>query len=238
MLRAAIVDDNSLWRRRESASLLTYADEHNLELECVTYGSCSELVGQQVAPDVLFSDIELEGGESGIDLVHVANELWPDCQVVYVTNHLHYAPEVYSTKHLWFVLKDQFDQRLPEIMQKLLHQFEERDAMVVLNTTARELVSLRCSEIVYVERNTRITNVYITDGTVYQVHERVAVFMGQMPPHSFGRSHGSYAVNLSHVREIGADTIRTTEGWEIPLSRRFARSFKESFLVWADEHAV
>lgn len=239
MLRVVIVDDNPLWLEQESQLLLALAQDWHLELSLNAYPSHTELFEQQrVAPDVLFSDIELGDGDSGIDLVRAVNESWPGCQVVYVTNHLRYAPEVYGTEHVWFVLKDQFEWRLPEVLKKLLSQVDERNATIVLKTMTHDLATIPCLELSYLERSGRITKVHAGDGTIYQVSDRISELIQRLPAGSVARCHGSYAVAFAHVKRIKADSVLTVEGWEVPLSRRFSRTFRDAYLEWVDEHVV
>lgn len=238
-LHAALLDDNEAWLSKEADILHAYARQAGLLLELSAHTSSLALLAAGIpAPDVLFSDIEMGEDDSGISFAQHVHSIWPACQVVYVTNHLRYALDVYTTEHLWFVLKDQFEQRLPEVLSKLLRQMDERDAVIVLKTTSHELVSVPCSDVVYLERNGRITKVYVAGGATYQVPDRVATLLDNLPSESFARSHGSFAVNLSHVRGIDADTVRTTDDWEVPLSRRFTRGFKDAFLGWADRQVV
>lgn len=239
MLRVVIVDDSPHWLERESQLLLARAEEWHLELSLTAYPSHTELFEQQrIAPDVLFSDIELGDGDSGIDLVRAVNELWPGCQVVYVTNHLRYAPEVYGTEHVWFVLKDQFEWRLSEVLKKLLSHVDERNATIVLKTMEHDLATIPCLELSYLERSGRVTNVHAADGTVYQVSDRISELIQRLPAGSGARCHGSFAVSFAHVRKIKSDAVLTVEGWEVPLSRRFSRSFRNAYLEWVDEHVV
>ena len=45
-------------------------------------------------------------------------------------------------------------------------------------------------------------------------------------------------VGLAHVRLVRRDSIVLDAGMEVPLSRRFARGFRERYLTWADDHAL
>lgn len=56
-------------------------------------------------------DIELEL-DNGIQVAGMLNEKWPDCAIIYVTNYLFYAIDIYQTEHIYFVLKEQFEKGL------------------------------------------------------------------------------------------------------------------------------
>lgn len=239
ILRAALCDDEQSWLDVAERILRDYAQQAGLTLELSTYHDRIELLEQQAgAPDVLFSDIELGEDESGIDLVRLVAHRWPRCQIVYVTNFLRYAPEVYVTEHLWFVLKERFADRLPEIMDKLERQMDDDGRVLMVETTGHEMASLPCPQIVSMERRGRTTLIKTAEGTCYQVPDRLPALLDRLPGRVFVRCHASFAVNLNHVRIVRADTMVLDDGSIAPISRRFARGFRNHYLDWADDHAV
>ena len=239
LLRVVIVDDDASWREQAVSLLLSYARREGLELYLDAYASAEDLfANQKSAPDALFSDIELGREVSGIDVVRQAARLWPRCQVVYMTNHLRYAPDVYVTYHLWFVLKESFADRLPEIMHKLLGLLDEAGSLMVVETTDHAVRSVPCREITHLERSKRVTLVHVADGSTFKVPDRLPSLLADLPAGLFARTHGSFLVNLAHVSGISADAVRLDSGTEVPLSRRCARSLRESYLLWADRHVV
>ena len=239
MIRAALCDDEPVWLDEATRILQAYADATAIELEITHHDDAdSLLVTQQLPPDVLFCDIDLAKDETGIDLAHEVNRRWPQCQVVYVTNYLRFAPDVYTTEHLWFVLKNEFERRLPEVMEKLQHQLDDGSQVLVAETTMHEVVSLPCASIVTLERHARITLVITTSGETYQIPDRLPHLLARLPQRVFARCHASFIVNMGHVRLLRADSLVMDEGTQVPVSRRFARSFRNAYLSWADDHAV
>lgn len=101
-----------------------YAEISDLEVSVVTFESGEALFTYKGSPiDVLFMDIDLRE-DNGIRLAKEVNEKWPSCQIVYATNYLYYATEIFHTKHEFFVLKEQFEKKLPEVLQKVIHNWK------------------------------------------------------------------------------------------------------------------
>ena len=238
-IRAVLCDNEPSWIERATRILAEYGRQVRRELKVTSYTGAAELLhASEPAPDVLFCDIELGGAESGIDLVRTLSRRWPRCQIVYVTNFLRYAPEVYETEHLWFVLKDQFGDRLPEIMEKLDRKMDSDGRVLMINTLSHETVVLPCAQLLSLERRGRATTVNTVDGCSYEVPDRLPALLDRLPSRDFARCHASFAVNLSHVRLVRADALVLDDGSELPISRRFARGFRERYLDWADDHVV
>ena len=238
-IRAAVCDDEQTWRQEAERILTAFAQTTGHDLTVAVYDSPSALLAAgDVAPDVLFCDIELAGGESGIDLVRTVAQRWPLCQIVYVTNFLRYAPEVYVTEHLWFVLKERFAERLPEIMEKLERKMDDDSRFLMVQTVAHDMLSIPSPNLVYLERRGRTTTLCTSDGRTYEVPDRLPELLERLPQRSFARCHASFAVNMSHVRIMRTDVLEMDDGSKLPISRRFARGFRERYLDWADDHAV
>ena len=239
-LNIAICDDEASWIDEAVRALEGYARDSDLSLSIETYASGADLLRTtNPAPDLLFCDIELnEEGKSGIDLVAEVSRRWPACQIVYVTNFLRYAPDVYTTNHLWFALKDQFEERLPEIFGKFARLREAKGALLAVTTVNKDLLSIPCEDILYLERRGRTTTIAMCDGSAAEVPDRLPDLLDRLPRRSFARCHGSFAVNLAHVRAVGKDAITLAGGASVPLSRRLARGFRDHYLDWVSDHAV
>lgn len=239
MIRVALCDDEPEWLESSKRSLKSFAEHNGYEFEISSYGNGQSMLNErEIAPDVLFCDIELGEDKSGIDIVREVSRVWPSCQIVYVTNFLRYAPEVYVTEHLWFVLKDRFEERLPEIFEKLLRQMEDGSKALTLQTTDHDILSIPCTQIVSFERSGRTTTVTLADATKHLVPDRLKDLLERAPQRLFARCHGSFAVGLEHVRLVRRDSIVMQGGEEVPLSRRYARSFRERYLDWVEDHAL
>lgn len=238
-MRIAMLDDDEGWVEKASAVMCSYANQGGLALSTYLWKSATDLLeGQEVAPDALFVDIELEDSVNGIDLVREAAKRWPRCQVVYVTNYLRYAPDVYVTDHLWFVLKDDFEKRLPEILEKLARRLDEKRLTLQVKTLERVTVLLPCTSIVYLERKGRATIIHLERGDSHRVADKLVDLLDRLPESVFARCHGSFAVNLGHIRVLRADTLTMSDGSEVPVSRRYAPMLRSGQLEWADRHAV
>ena len=239
MIRVALCDDEPEWLESSRRTLEVFAKQRGFDFEISSYSDGQSMINERDdAPDVLFSDIELGEDKSGIDLVREVSLVWPSCQIVYVTNFLRYAPEVYVTEHLWFVLKDHFEERLPEIFEKLVRQMEDGSKALTLQTTDRDILSIPCTQIVSFERRGRTTTVTLVDASRYFVSDRLSDLLERVPQRLFARCHGSFAVGLEHVRLVRHDSIVMQGGEEVPLSRRYARSFRERYLDWVEDHAL
>lgn len=108
MIPIAICDDELLHARQTQAAI------RRCEAQAVT--RCFEtplallaaVTQQGYAPRVAVLDIRMAGMD-GIELAKRLNALVPGCAVIFLTAYLSYAPDVYETRHVYFVLKSELD---------------------------------------------------------------------------------------------------------------------------------
>ena len=243
MLKIYICDDDRAWLDRAEELIRDHFAEIS---EDAVVETCSSIDEISDAPDIVFMDIEFdsreqdgagEGVSNGIEAAAKLNTMYPQCQIVYLTNYLSYALDVYGTEHVWYVLKDQLSQRLPDVTGRIMQSIEESRAELVVMGSGGRMESILCRDIMYLERKDRRTLIITSRGR-YEVKDRIHVILGKMPSRLFARCHNSYAVNLSKVRGIQKGSLTLKDGTEILISRGYGRSFRTEYMNWAGERIV
>lgn len=248
-MRIGICDDDKLWCEKAQKIIEEYAAMSHLSMQISVFMSEEEVLRYEGDPlDVLFCDIELEKAEeesvpvpecedgvakeNGISLAMKVNQRWAYCQIVYLTNYIFYATEVYQTKHVFFVLKDQFEKRIEEIFEKLIHELKQEQERLLFSTIGGGQVILSPNDIYYFERNGRVTNI-ITKHGEYAIHEKLGAVMEQLPARDFIRCHNSYIVYFPAVREMVKGAFILVNETRVVISRSYAKKAKEAFMQWA-----
>ena len=147
-----ICDDDKQWRESCKRTLEGFSLMIELTIEIKCFATAGELLEYKGTPlDAVFLDIEL-GRENGIFVAKKLNKTWPSCQIIYMSNYLHYATEIYNTEHIWFVVKKHFQDKVGEIISRILRDFEGNTFRIVLTTLKNEVISIVPSDIYYLER--------------------------------------------------------------------------------------
>ena len=235
-MRVGICDDDAVWCQSAEKIIHDYAEKTETEMEVVSFYTSEELDAYKGYPlDVLFMDIVLESeeeGKNGIDLAALVNRKWKDCQVVYLTNYLYYATEVYHTEHVFFALKEQFGDRIGEIFGKVFHQLSQTRDKLTFSVIGGREVSLTPADILCFERSGRTTNIVTVYGS-YPIWDKLSAVMERLPQLDFVRCHNSYIVYLPAVREMFPDSFVLNDGRKVMISRSYRKSVKASFMKWA-----
>ena len=233
-MRVAVCDDDRNWLQTADGIIREYADDRGLSIDIVLAERPEELCGEALnSLDIVFMDIEFENGAEGIEYAAKINDQAPDCRIVYLTNYLHYAVDVYDTDHIWFVIKDQFADRLPAVMDRYRRDAEDGRAGIVISLKGgSDVVSLRCADILYIERQPH-SSLVVTEDDRMMAKEMYSQLIGRVPKHSFARCHSSISVNMSRIRRIHDMSVIMDNGDELPVSRRYSRPFRQAFMEWA-----
>lgn len=236
-MRVGILDNEKLWCSKAEKIIVQYGKKCEINMEMFCFTSEEELDAYKGEPlDVLFLDIELKEGnhhsENGIELARKINSKWSKCQIVYLTNYLCYATDVYKTEHIYFILKEQFETRIGEVFEKVMHNLMQRDKKIIFEKIGGGMITLAPEEILYFERNGRTTWIVTTFGK-YEIWDKLSEVFDRLPKLDFVRCHNSYIVYFPAVRELEKDHFSLNDGTRIVISRRHAKEVKNAFMKWA-----
>lgn len=227
-----ICDDEHKWCEYAKKLISNYADTIERNMEVLVFSSRKEILSYEGEPiDAVFMDIQLKK-ESGINVASELNKKWMNCAIVYLTNYLFYATDTYQTEHVYFVLKEQFEQRLKEVFDKLIHLEEQGDKSLCFELLGGKNVCLAPNEILYFERETRRTYIHTIWGK-YETWQKVGEIEKILPEIEFVRCHNSYIVYFPAVRELNKNTIVMKDDTEITVSRSYIKKVKNAFAEWA-----
>lgn len=231
-----ICDDDKQWRESCKRTLEGFSSMIKLPMEMKCFATAEELLEYKDTPlDAVFLDIEL-GRKNGIFVAKKLNKTRPNCQIIYMTNYLHYATEIYNTEHIWFVVKKHFQDKVGEIISRILREFESNTSRIVLRTLKNEVISIVPSDIYYLEREKRGTRV-VTVWDEYHVKERMSDIVPQLSELDFSQCHNSYVVNFRHVKELQKDMYilygEADKEQIVQISRRYVQKTREDFLKWS-----
>ena len=229
MYRIAVCDDNRELLEAAAEHLRTYFEKEEIVLSLFEDGETllDSVKNKNCLYQLAILDIEL-GEMNGIEVGDELNRLLPDCQIIYLTGYLDYAPEVYSTRHTYYVYKPTMEKHLPLALEKAVAALEELiHGRLVLPQKGEQLV-LEKQTILYIERRLRTTTIYTTgEAAVTALPLDELLEMIGLP--AFLRCHNSFAVNLDHAAAFRRESFLMKDGKIIPISHSYYAAVRERF---------
>ena len=131
MIRVAICDDApyELEKIRQLAQAIL--KEKRTEAYITTWTSLQELQDQifEGQFDLLLLDIRFETEkQTSLELAQKCSVIAPELQIIFITGYLQYFPDVYLCQHVYCLLKEDLERRLPLAMNKALNVLQDRQS--------------------------------------------------------------------------------------------------------------
>ena len=176
--------------------------------------------------DIVFLDISLgEETVSGIELGQIINGENPQTQLIFISQYLEYASDVYSTKHTYFIYKNQLNEYLPAALDAALKNLQTDKEPFLTVKIKQSHHRIPVNDILFLERNLRETFIYTKSETG---RDKLNILQQQLPDF-FVCCHRSFLVNLHAVSRLQHTEITLTTGQQIPVSRAHYEDVKKSF---------
>ena len=132
------------------------------------------------------------------------------------------------------VKKDAVVMYLPIIFRRLFMYMKTMvRERILLNMKGRQLV-VNVADIMYMERDKRMTKVICKDGTLTTAADLTSL-VNQIGRHDVIRCHNSYVINFQYVKEFRRNEFVLLDGSVIPVSRRYLDETRNEFSIWIEK---
>lgn len=166
--------------------------------------------------DLFLLDIEMPK-INGMSLARKIRKTDAKALLVFLTSYNHFMAEAFEVITFDYILKPIDDAKLKRVLDK---------AMNYLNITNRNFsfqyqrnrYSLRYDDILYFEKKGRQAIIAsISDD--YKTNMTLTEIWSQLDERAFATIHGSYIVNMKHIKSLSPGSLKLTDGTELSVSR-------------------
>ena len=167
---------------------------------------------------LVITDIDL-GSQSvnGITVAKRINKMNGDTQIIFVSQYLEFASDVYETSHLYFVNKKKLLEYLPKALTAAHEKYVFRSDQFLYFQSSYKEYQVAQNDILYLEHLARRTCIH-TATQVYSSGEKLQDLLNRMGS-QFCACHKSFAVNLYQIQTLQYTSITLRNGISIPVSR-------------------
>lgn len=197
-----------------------------------TYEKPDALLNAPLSFDIAFIDIALTD-RNGVSLAQALLRKMPACQILFISNYLSYAPDVYAVPHISFIYKPKMQETLPVYLKQAVDKLEEYRSRQLIVKNQAGFHTINPYEILYLERNLRQTTIHLA-GAQITTAEKLGDLLGRLPQRQFCLVHRCFAVNLAQVAHFSYTQLQMTNGVLLPVGRTYASEIRGKFLAWHD----
>ena len=186
--------------------------------------------------ELLIEDIELGTSRyTGIDAVNDLRKIHPKCNVIYLSAYTSYALDVFDTKPLYFISKNEYQTRLPNAMELFWHTYSEQCQYIRL-TINNKPITIYLNNLIYCEHSNRVTRLVLSNGELLSYTSLRNIYE-LLPQNRFALCHKSYIVNFNYVLTYSRHIVTLTNCAELPMSRSFCDAFRARYRKWLSNYA-
>lgn len=223
-MKIAIVEDNL-----DYLKIVEQKVQELLDCDLFKYSNShdyKQALNDHILFDIIIMDIELDD-ESGIDLALKTNQYLPYCQIIYLSSYNKYISDAYETEHIYYINKEQMTSYLPSALKKATTMITKKKSKILTVTWNKVRYVIKQVDIVYLERNRRVTSIYTKDN-VFKTSDSLDDLLTYLND-DFARSHKSYLVNMNYIYVINRSEIVLKDKRIIPVSRSHLQLMKKAY---------
>lgn len=239
-LRAIVVDDEALARERLRS--LISADPEVAVVAEAENARVAAILAQQLAPDILFLDIEMPGRNGLEFLRELADTTTALPTVIFTTAHTEYALDAFGLNTADYLVKPLDEQGVTRALERAKRliaggRLQERRAGAALSRFAvrhrDEIIFIKVEQVDWISAEGNYARLH-AGGASYLMRETLQRLDASLDPSTFVRVHRSAIVNIDRVRKLatspdGSAEIVLSTGATVPLGRSYRTRLEEIF---------
>lgn len=190
-------------------------------------------IDNNMAPDIVFMDIDLGNTKNGIDYAEEFLRLSPTTKIIYVTAYTdRFIHELFlkNTNVPGFLEKPVKREYLMEMLEKAKRQIRDAHPKMVTVSFQNMISKVDEKDILYVESDRHLIKIVTEDKTLVS-YEKLSDFKQKLSP-SFVLSHKSFLVNMDKIKNLNSAEIILENDAAIPVSRSKFRECKDLYLEY------
>lgn len=231
-MRIAICDDEKIYREETKNCI----KEYDASIEVIEYEDGSELVNAKENFDLILLDVEMPQLD-GMTAAKQLRRRKVDTEIVFLTSYEKYVYDAFDIRALQFLKKPLEKERLIKVLRMV------EDSLVKIERAEFLLDGENCyvklKDIVYMEAYGDGLYIYDRMGLVYEERRgTIKKWAEKLAGKGFVQIHRTYLISMFYVERFGSDEVKLKGvDKKLPVSRRYAPGFKETFLVFVNKHA-
>lgn len=178
--------------------------------------------------EFLFLNIKLEN-KNGIELGIQNKEEFPNLHIILTYAFKEYLENGYKTKADRFFVKPIQESLFKTEMKQLLLSYNKKEPVFYDPNVSNFRIPYKT--IVYIEYIDRNTYIHLSNHKILKTKYKMYEWLELLKNLYFAQSYKSILINLNYVDEIKKKDVVLEDGFLLPLSKHFHKSFEQK---WVD----
>ncbi len=230
-IKIAIVEDELAFIEQLSRQLRQWAVKHQHLLEIKSYATGDRFLmdWEQEHFDMIYFDIMLPHGDSGVDLAHYIRSKNDQTPIVFLTSLRDRFNEGFRVSAVQYLIKPASYEEIEECMDIVSARMMNRPTSVYCYAQGRNTVSrIPFDDILYFSGALQYVEIHTLNGVERQL-ERLKNIEATLPE-EFERCHRSFIVNVGAIYSISSSLLTLIDRSTVPISKSFFENIKRKFM--------
>lgn len=237
MLKIALCDDDGAFSEKLTGKLQALLRDGCVTAAIAAFVRPDTLIASVTSGerfDIYILDVEMPG-MNGLQVAERLRAHEPNAVLLFLTAHLHYAPDGYKVNALRFISKLDLENTLPEALDAALSALKKQDEISLVVQRYNNFTRVRHQDILYVHKLARSLQICtVNQGTIKDNRTLKEIHEILREPR-FILVNRSDLVNLDYAKELRGDTVVLINGDTLPVSRSMAADVKEAIIaLWGE----
>jgi DNA-binding LytR/AlgR family response regulator len=228
-LRIAICDDTEEELILLSQMIKSWAKTRSLviNIDCYNSSESFKFAWSDHSFDLVFLDVQMEN-MSGIDLAQYIRKTDDNVLIVFETNYAQYSLQGYDVEAMHFLIKPLSSKKLIPVLEKAYRiWYAQHDKSLIVTNDGGQR-KLPVNQIIYISMLSHTAEIHTMDET-YEIRKTAAELAAHLPDY-FMHCHRSYLVNLLKTDCVYKDSLRLSNGKNLPISRNRSKLIKDAYM--------
>ena len=235
MITIGICDDEQRELEYAESCVKKYCEQHGRsDFSIMSFSTSFDLMGyveKNGCFDVLFLDIYMPGF-SGTEVAAYIRKRDEQCEIIFCTTSKSHAVDAFDLGATHYITKPYEQDKVDFALDKAVFNLEKNLAKYIVKKTVTGIRKIFIADIVYIESDEHTQIIYMKN-EIITTHLTTAEFWNDLKTDSrFVQPHHSYIVNMDYIREITPKEVILEKGESVPVSKRFAKNFKEVYMKY------
>lgn len=226
-----ICEDNPVIREELIQEIQKQQTGVTIQLHAFSSGEA--MLQSNLAFDLVFLDIELEGELTGLEVAQILQNQLPDIILIFISGYTKYITSALHLHTFQFLLKPLDAQLFQEEFRRCVAQYRSAHDIFQIPQN-REVIEVEMKDIVYIESNKRKLIVHHKNGKIFEMYGKISEQESYLAEHFFVRIHKSFLVNCRYIKKFQDEVVQlgyagSKELLTLPVSRRCKKHAQEQY---------
>lgn len=186
--------------------------------------------------DIIISDVEMEKMQ-GIEFGEIIRSEYPDIFLVFLTAFPHYAVKSYAINAHQYVLKEEMEERLQDVLTDMQNQIQEKRKKYRNIVKGKEIHKVMYSDILYIQKLKGEKYVqYTTLQGEYQERNSLEQILEELANSGFLMIERGFIINVEHIDAVKGRMVLLDNGEMLTISRgRYTEIREQLHVCWREQ---